>query len=422
MLLRAATLADGAAVDVRTSGERIVEVAPAGSLGRGPDEDVQDLTGYVLLPAPVEPHAHLDKAFTAARVPNPAGDLEGAIEAWLAYRVGLTVSDVFERARTGALRSLAHGTTAIRTHVDVGEGIELRALEALLKLRSELADIVPLQVVALVSRPLTGEAGAENRAFLRAAIDAGADLVGGAPHVDPDPPAALEFCLLTAAEYGKPVDLHMDETLNRSVLGLSDLTRRVAEGFPHPVTASHCVSLGIQSPEVQARVARDVAAGGISVVTLPQTNLYLQGRGSETSPPRGLTAVRALMAAGATVAAGSDNVQDPFNPLGRGDPLETAELLVAAGHLTPLEAYQLVSAGARKAMGLPEVEIASGSPCELLAVAGSSLQEVIATASEDRYVISGGDLVSRTGVVRHVVGPLESNDAGGPALEAYLWR
>jgi len=422
MLLRAATLADGAVVDVRTRGERIDEVASAGSLRRGPDEDIQELSGYVLLPAPAEPHAHLDKAFTAGHVANPAGDLDGAIEAWIAYRVGLSVSDVFHRARTGAMRSLAHGVTAIRTHVDVGEGIELRGLEALLKLRSELADMVPMQVVALVSRPFTGSAGAENRAFLRAAMEAGADLVGGAPHVDPDPPAALEFCLGVAAEYGRPVDLHMDETLNPSMLGLADLARRMMDGFPHPVTASHCVSLGIQPPEVQQRVARDVAAAGISVVTLPQTNLYLQGRGFDTSPPRGLTAVRALLDAGATVAGGGDNVQDPFNPLGRGDPLETAGLLVAAGHLAPLEAYRLVSGGARRAMGLPEVEVAPGSPCELLAVVGSSLQEAIATGSEDRYVFSGGQLVSRTSVVRHEIGPLGSNDAGGPPLEAYLWR
>jgi cytosine deaminase len=422
MLLRAATLADGAIVDVRTSGNRIAEVAPAGSLRRGPDEDVQDLSGYVLLPAPVEPHAHLDKAFTAAHVSNPAGNLDGAIEAWIAYRAGLSVSDVFQRARTGALRSLAHGATAIRTHVDVGEGIELRGLEALLKLRSELADIVPLQVVALVSRPFTGAEGAENRAFLRAAMEAGADLVGGAPHVDPDPAAALEFCLRTAMEYAKPLDLHMDETLNPAMLGLADLASLVINGFPHAVTASHCVSLGVQPPEVQARVAREVAAAGIAVVTLPQTNLYLQARGVQASPPRGLTAVRALMDAGATVAAGGDNVQDPFNPLGRADPLETAGLLVAAGHLAPLEAYRLVSSGGRRAMGLPEVEVVPGSPCELLAVAGSSLQEAIAAASEDRYVFSGGQLISRTSVVRHVVGPLGPTDAEGPALEAYLWR
>jgi cytosine deaminase len=422
MLLLAATLADGAVVDVRTAGELIGEVAPAGRLQRGPDGDVQDLSGYVLLPAPAEPHAHFDKAFTAAQVPNPAGDLEGAIEAWLAYRVDLTVADVFERARAAALRSLAHGATAIRSHVDVGEGIGLRGLQALLLLRQDLSGIVPLQIVALVSRPLTGAEGAENRAFLRAAMEAGADLVGGAPHVDPDPPAALDLCLRTAVDFGKPLDLHMDETLNQSMLGLADLAERVSGGFPHAVTASHCVSLGIQPPDVQARVAGAVAAAGISVVTLPQTNLYLQGRGFETSPPRGLTAVRALLEAGANVAAGADNTQDAFNPLGRGDPLETAGLLVAAGHLTPLDAYQLVSTGARRTMGLPEVDVAPGSPCELLAVAGSSLPEAIATASEDRFVFSRGRLISRTTVARHVESPLTSGLTDEQFMEAQAWR
>jgi cytosine/creatinine deaminase len=422
MLLRGATLADGSPVDVRAEGDRLALVAEPGMVQPREGEETHDLSGYVLLPAPAEPHAHLDKAFTAARVPNPSGDLEGAIEAWLDYRAGLTVDDVMDRARRGALQSLARGATAIRTHVDVGEGIELRALQALVALRDELAGFMPIQIVALVSRPLTGAAGAENRAFLRAAMEAGADLVGGAPHVDPDPPAALEFCMQTAAEFGRPVDLHMDETLNASMLGLADLARRVIEGFPHPVTASHCVSLGIQPPEVQSMVARDVAAAKISVVSLPQTNLYLQARGVETSPPRGLTAVRALLSAGATVAAGCDNVQDPFNPLGRGDPLETAGLLVAAAHLTPSEAYGLVSAGARSAMGLPSVDVTPGSRCDLLAVAGSSLPEVVATANEDRYVFAAGRLASRTRVERRVAGPFGSNPVDASRVEVPAWR
>jgi cytosine/creatinine deaminase len=422
MLLRSANLADGASVDVRVDGDRIGTVAPAGTMETDPGEETHDLSGYVLLPAPAEPHAHLDKAFTAGKVSNPAGDLEGAIVAWLEYRAGLQTSDILDRARAGALQSLAHGATAIRTHVDVGWGIELRGLEALLALQEELAGLLPLQLVALWSRPVTGVAGADNRAFLRAAMEAGADLVGGAPHVDPDPPAALEFSMQVAAEFGRPVDLHMDETLDPSALGLAHLARIVGDGFPHAVTASHCVSLGVQQPDVQARVARDVAAAGISVVALPPTNLYLQGRGSETSPPRALTAVHALLSAGATVAGGCDNVQDPFNPLGRGDPLETTGLLVAAGHLSSSRAYELVSSGARSAMGLPGVEVAADSPCDLLAVAGSSLPEVIATSSEDRFVFSKGRLVSRTLVERHVADPLDPNGLGIAAVETPAWR
>ena len=53
--------------------------------------------------------------------------------------------------------------------------------------------------------------------------------MGGAPHVDPDPAAALEFCLRTAMEYAKPLDLHMDETLNPAMLGLADLASLVGE-------------------------------------------------------------------------------------------------------------------------------------------------------------------------------------------------
>ena len=420
MLLRSATLAAGSVVDVRIEGGVIAAVGPAGSLPPDRGEELQDLDGFVLFPAPAEPHAHLDKAFTADRLTNPTGDLPGAIDAWIAYRSGLSADDVLERARVGARRSISHGATAIRTHVDVGEGIELRSLEALIALREELSGLIPLQLVALVSRPVTGALGANNRAFLRAAMELGADLVGGAPHVDVDPLGALEFCVQTAADFGRPMDLHMDENLDPSSLGLEDLARLVSAGFPHPVTASHCVSLGIQPPATQVRVARALAAAGVSVVTLPQTNLYLQGRGWETSPPRALTAIRQLLAAGVTVAAGGDNVQDVFNPLGRGDPLEAAGLLVSAGHLSTEEAYRLVSEGARSAMGLPPVEVAPGLPADLLAVAGTSPREVLATGTEDRFVFAAGRLVARTRVERHVAADRQGL-AVAAGREALTW-
>ena len=134
----------------------------------------------------------------------------------------------------------------------------------------------------------------------------------------------------------------------------------------------------------------------MAVVTLPQTNLFLQAHGHVTGMPRGLTALRPLLDAGVTLAAGADNVQDPFNPMGRADPLETAALLVMAGHLLPAEAYAAVSAGARAAMGLEPVSIAAGSPAELLAVRAATLREAIATAHPDRLVYHRGRLVAQT--------------------------
>jgi cytosine deaminase len=399
VLLRGGVDGHGSPLSLRTDPAtgRITDVGP-GLLPRAGDE-VIDCPGMVLLAAPAEPHAHLDKALSAGRAPNPTGDLPGAIEAWHALRPFLEEEEILGRARAAALELVAHGTTAIRTHVDVGPGIELRAVRALVALRDELAGLADVQIVALPSPPLAGPEGAGERRRVEAALEAGADVVGGAPHLELDPPAATAAALAIAEAAGRPLDLHVDEQLDPRALWLPDLIALVDErGFGHGVVASHCVSLGMQDRAVQGTVARAAAAAGVAVVTLPQANLYLQSRGRRTAPPRGLTALRALLEAGATLAAGADNVRDPFNCVGRSDALETAGLLIMAGHLTPAEAYAAVSDGARRAMGLPAVALEPGAPAEVLAVRGSSLVDAIARASEDRIVLHAGRCVARTRV------------------------
>jgi cytosine deaminase len=232
----------------------------------------------------------------------------------------------------------------------------------------------------------------------------GVDLLGGAPHIDPDPAANLRWTLDVADEHGRPVDLHMDEHLS-ATLDLPVLARLVAGRFPHRVTASHCSSLGMCGGEVQAEVAGALARARISVVTLPLTNLYLQGRGERTAVPRGITALRALLDAGVEVAGGGDNVQDPFNPLGCGDPLHTAQLLVVAGHLDVRQAVALVIDSARSTMGLPALRLEPGHPADIVAVAGGSVREVVATATEERVVIRGGRVVACTRVDRGASAP-----------------
>jgi cytosine deaminase len=390
-LLRNATLSSGKQVDVLLE-DQVVEVAAAGDLVA--ERDVIDLTGYLLLPAPAEPHAHLDKAFTADRLDNPTRDLPGAIAAWHAYRKTLPVEDIANRAEAAARLALAHGATAIRSHVDVGPGIELRGIEALLCVRERLRPLIDLQIVAL-AYPLTGAGGRANRTRLRDALAMGADVAGGAPHIDPDPAGHVEACLEIAAELGRAVDLHADENLRETSEDLLHLARRVAAGFTQAATASHCVSLGIRDELTQAKVAAEAAEAGVSVITNPIANLYIQGRDAPVATPRGLTAIRALLKAGVTVAGGGDNVQDVFIPVGNADPLVTAQYLVVAGHLEPEEAYDFVSVRARAVMGLPAEGIEAGAPGDLLAVRGASLREVLATATQDRMVLRRGRVVSR---------------------------
>ena len=227
-----------------------------------------------------------------------------------------------------------------------------------------------------------GAAGADQRALLHDALAAGADLVGGCPHLeDAGTRAATETFLAIAAEHGVGVDLHTDETLDESVDGLADLAAEVtATGFDLPVTASHCVSLGMQSPERQRATAEAVAAAGITVVALPATNLYLQGRGHPQAMPRGLTAVRALLDAGvARRSPAATTCRIPFNPFGRGCPFETAALMVLAAHLSPAEAWATVT-------GPQTVDRRRRSPPTSSPCAPASLREAIAMGGPDRRV------------------------------------
>jgi cytosine deaminase len=392
MLLAHARLADGLTTNVSIDGGRIAAVGR--HLTCAPGEEQLDLTGWLLLPAFAEPHAHLDKAFLAERITNTTGDLLGAIEAMGASRHLLTVPDITERAERAARLLASNGCSVIRTHADTTTDHGLKSVEALVDVRRRVVDIVDVQIVALTGWPVTGVAGADARALLREALAAGADVVGGCPHLDPDPTEANRVLLQIAGELGCAVDLHTDETLDPAMLSLADLARRVvSDGFPHPVTASHCVSLGVQSPQVQRRVGHAVAEAGIGVVALPQTNLFLQGRDHQSAMPRGVTAVAALQRAGVRVCAGADNLQDPFNPLGRGDPLETAGLMIATAHVLPDAALDMVGADAHRVLGVDPATIDVGSPADLIALRAATVREAIAFGPPDRLVWHRGRLL-----------------------------
>ena len=376
---------------------RIVDgvVAAVGQLDAQPDDEVTDLDGYLLVPAAVEPHAHLDKAFLAERNVNPTGDLMGAITAMRANRHLIGVGETIERAERAARLMASNGYRAVRTHADTTLEHGLRSIEALVEVKRRVADVIDVEIVALCGWPVMGPGGADQRALLVDAAQAGADLVGGCPHLeDGDTLGATEFFLQTAVDHGVGVDLHTDETLDPTARGLADLARLVSSGFPHAATASHCVSLGMQ-PEAERRATADaVAAAGIGVVALPHTNLFLQGRG-HSPMPRGLTAVSDLRAAGVEVAAGADNLQDPFNPVGRACPFETAGLMIMVGHLLPHEAYASVSTVAGRVTGLaPDVgsiDITVGQQADLVAVPATTLREAIAFGPSERIVWRAGE-------------------------------
>ncbi|WP_338677277.1 amidohydrolase family protein [Streptomyces sp. SCSIO 30461] len=416
LLLCGARLTDGRTVDVRLNGGRIEAVGTAGSLAprskplyplspsglaagpsavSGPSGHTGstgasnfsnasspapakthsarvDLSGYLLLPAPAEPHTHGDTALTA---PSPDGP------------VSCAVAEIQRRATEAALLQLGHGATAMRSHVRIGGVHGLESLDAVHQAQRSLRGLAELTTVA-VPRLLTGVAGADGLAMLRDAMKMGASVVGGCPDLDPDPVGYAEAVLDMAAEHGCPVDLHTDGDDPARLARLATM----AGGLRQGVSIGPCAGLARLPAEVASRTADRLAAGGVTVVCLPQG-------GCTGAELRGSAPARLLRAAGVRVAAGSGALRDAANPVGRGDPLEAAFLLASQGRLRALEAYEAVSTTARRAMGLPEVRVEAGFPAELLAVRGQELTGVLSLAYS-RIVVHCGRVVARTSAVR----------------------
>jgi cytosine deaminase len=379
-----ATLPDGRVCDVVLRHGRIgVLRAPARRCRPAfaqPGFAALDLRGYLLLPAPAEPHAHLDRALTWQPVGSDPDGRDGAIRSWRVRTARYGLGDLRRRSRD-ALRTLtARGVTAVRTHLDIGDGRSpLRAVEVMADVRAEFDRVLDLQIVAV---PVPGTS---DRTIVDA-VSAGADVIGGRPRFAPDCRQEIRRLLRLADRAEVGLDLHLDDGFDPRLLAVGDLARLLrASGFARPVTASHLAGLGRLAPSALGRVSETIAASGMHVVALPS--------------PRGPgLPIRELVGAGVPVAAGGDRLRDPGHPMGRADPLATA----AATGLAPDRAWAAVGTHARRAMGLAADGLEPGAPADLLAVRASSLGQALRTLPQDRVVIKAGRVIARSAPARKV--------------------
>lgn len=391
-LLRNACIADDQPlVDLALAHGRIVAVGE-----NLPHQAAQewDLAGRVVLPGLVDAHVHLDKNFF--ELPNASGTLREAIDLWLAARDRLTRASFVERANRAFTLAVAHGVTAMRTHVDVLTATDLVALEALLTVREQWRHAVDLQIVAL------GCPGASPSydAALRDALNLGADLVGGAPALEADPYHSVRTAFALAEATGKSIDLHIDETEapHMNTLGyLAELT--IAHGMQGQVTAGHCCSLAFMDATTAVQVIEKVAAARLNLVTLPSCNLVLMGR-NHSPIPRGITRVAELLAQGVNVCAASDNVADPFNPFGAYDLLQIANLTAHVAHLSGaaeiLTCLRMVTNQAAQTLGLPAYGLQAGCQADLVVVDATNVRATVTMIPPRLATFKRGQLIVRT--------------------------
>ena len=236
-------------------------------------------TGYLLLPATADPHAHLDKALLLGR--HPAADGRPRHR----HRRLARLRRHHDRGRrrragadSGARPCWPPGTTAVRTHVDIrtGDDPTLRRPRPGPGARASCAALMDLELVALAGPDTTRPRPSRRRSTWASTSSA------GARHLAADPLADMARLLAIAERRGR-----RRRPARRRV---ASTARSPSTPSPAPsgagranVTAGHCCRLGTLPAGERARVIAEVLASDVGVIANPITNLYLQGWEHPTS-------------------------------------------------------------------------------------------------------------------------------------------
>ena len=304
-----------------------------------------------------------------ARCPCHHGTLEEAVAAVAAAKRTFTDDDVYARAARTLEKAVLHGTTRMRTHVEVDPRVGLTSVHALLRLKRDYAWAIDLELCAFPQEGLLDDPGCEE--VLVAALEAGADLVGGAPYMDRDSHGHIARIFAIARRFDVDIDFHLDFGLDPAHLDLEEVCRRTdAQGWGGRVAIGHVTKLSAVPAGKLDTIGRRLAASGVALTVLPATDLFLTGRDHDHDVPRGVTPAHRLLAQGVTCSLSTNNVLNPFTPFGDCSLVRMANLYANVAQVGTPEAMasclDMVTSQSAKLMRLADYGIAPGLPADLV--------------------------------------------------------
>ncbi len=403
LLLRRVRVEDAEDVaDLAIDEGRIVEIEPSSDL---PARRTLEGGGRVVVPGFVNAHVHLDKAFVGDLAPS--GLMLDGVARGTERKRAYTREDIQQRVRRALDLAIRHGTTALRSPVDVDPIVGTLSIEAIAEVREEYRDRIDIQILAFPQEGFLGVEGMHD--LMRRAVREGADVVGGRPHGDPA--AALDYDRHIADVLeiagGRMVDMSVDALfpVDRSQrpdpdgLGVSRLAEAILRsGYTGGVTAHHVLALSAVDPDGARRVIERIRAAGINVITLPTSNLFTEGRTDPDTPRRGLTRVKDLVRGGVNVAMGTDNLDDTYLPFANMNLLLEAHVGAVAAHLGNedelAQVLRMITYNGARTLTLDGYGTAVGCRADLVVLDTADHSSIMKTQPEKAYVIKAGEVVA----------------------------
>jgi cytosine deaminase len=407
-LIRNARLRDqNRLLDMVIEGERFAAVGP--DLTATADK-VIDAQGSLVLPGFFNLHFHADKCWLGAIMrPNVSGTLPEAIEITNDFKRNYDPAEVAARAVRALEDGVKNGTTFFRLFADVGTIGGLRAARGLLVARDKMVNFCQVQAVAFPQEGILRDRGAAE--LMEEAIKEGCSVVGGLPwyeYTDEEARRHIDVCFEIAKKYDLDIHMLVDDTDDPNSRSLEYLAlKTMREDYQGRVTASHCGAMAGYNDVYAAKIIDMVAAAQITISVNAHINLVCSARIDREPKRRGIARVKELLSRGVNVITSQDDVNDPYYPFGKPDPLECASMIAHVAQLTlPHEiecVADMITINCAKAARFCNYGIASGNRADLVVTNAPSVHEAIRVQSPRSHVFMAGREVARSSLSQELL-------------------
>ena len=118
------------------------------------------------------------------------------------------------------------------------------------------------------------------------------------------------------------------------------------------------------------KLAAEIADAGVAVTVLPATDLYMMGRDQDHSVQRGVANANVLVENGVNCSISSNNILNPFTPLGDGNLIRIANMqanVCQIGEAHRLrECFAMLTERSARLLNLTNYGIAVGNPADVV--------------------------------------------------------
>ena len=355
----------GEPVDIGVDGGKIVAI----EANLAADGEELDVGGRMVGPGFVETHIHLDKSCILERCKSEKGHLDEAIDQVANAKKEFTAEDCRERSIRTLEKCLRHGTTHMRTHLEVDPVVGLRSLEGVMPLIDEYKWAIDLEICVFPQEGLLNNPGTDE--LMVEGLKRGCRVVGAAPYTDSDPKGQIDRVFEMAREFDVDIDMHLDfgpDHEELDILYVCDLADKFKYGGR--VAVGHVTKLSTMPMDKFDDISKRVADSGVAVTVLPSTDLFLMGRHMDHNVMRGVVPVHRMLESGVNCSLSTNNVLNPFTPFGDCSLIRMANLYANISHVGKrddvVECLNMVTERSARLMRLDGYGVAVGNDADFV--------------------------------------------------------